>query len=133
MSCPRAQRLRFIVQYLVKNTSLEAGLLALQIKIPSGIHLLGSSEGGICFEFIFWSLRLLSLATLVYMYFFLCTFMFMSVCVLVCLFMLISESLSVYLSVCLSVCLSGSVCLSVFALFLDLIVSKIWDCLTSRM
>ena len=35
--------------------------------------------------------------------FFLCTFIFMSVCVLVCLFMLISESLSVYLSVFSSV------------------------------
>ena len=64
LSSRAAHKLRFIIQDLVKNTSLEAGLLALQIKIPSGIHLLGSSEGGICFEFIFWSLRLLSLATL---------------------------------------------------------------------
>jgi len=43
----------FTSQDLVKNTSLEAGLLVLQIKIPSGIHLLGSSEGGICIEFFF--------------------------------------------------------------------------------
>ena len=35
----------------VRNTSLGAGLLVLQIKIPSGIHLLGSSGGGICFNF----------------------------------------------------------------------------------
>ena len=48
-----AHKLLFIVEDLVRNTSLGAGLLVLQIKIPSGIHLLGSSGGGICFEFFF--------------------------------------------------------------------------------
>ena len=37
----------FIIQDLVQNTSLGAGLLVVRNKIPSGIHLLGSSEGGI--------------------------------------------------------------------------------------
>ena len=40
-------------QKLVKNTSLGGGLPVLQIKIPFGIHLLGSLGGGICSEFIF--------------------------------------------------------------------------------
>ena len=53
-TCSRvAHKLLFIVEDMVRNTSLEAGLLVLQIKIPSGIHLLGSSGSGICFEF-FW-------------------------------------------------------------------------------
>ena len=59
-----AHKLLFIVPDLVRNTSLEAGLLVLQIKDPSGIHLLGSLEGVILFNLIFWSLCLLSLATL---------------------------------------------------------------------
>ena len=46
-------KLLFTVEDLVRNTSLGAGLLVLQIKIPSRIHLLGSSGGGICFEFFF--------------------------------------------------------------------------------
>ena len=53
------------MQDLVKNTSLEAGLLVVRNKIPLGIHLLGSSEGGIWFNLFFWSLCLPSLATLV--------------------------------------------------------------------
>ena len=51
-----AHKLHFISQDLVKNTSLGGGLPVLQIKIPFGIHLLGSWGGGICSEFIFFPL-----------------------------------------------------------------------------
>ena len=47
-----------------KNLSLARGLLAIQIKIPLGIHFLGPWEGGILVEFFFWSLRLHPLANL---------------------------------------------------------------------
>ena len=59
-----SQKLLFIVQDLVKNTSLGAGLLVVRNNIPSGIHFLGSSEGGIWLDFFLLSLWLLSLATL---------------------------------------------------------------------
>ena len=47
-----------------KNLSLVRGLLALQIKIPLGIHFLGPWEGGKRFYFFFLSLWLHPLATL---------------------------------------------------------------------
>ena len=49
-----------------KNLSLARGLLALQIKIPLGIHFLGPWEGGKRFYFFFLSLWLHPLATLTY-------------------------------------------------------------------
>ena len=51
-----------------KNLSLARGLLALQIKIPLGIHFLGPWEGGKRFYFFFLSLWLHPLATLMCMY-----------------------------------------------------------------
>ena len=46
-----SQKLLFIIQDAVKNTG--AGLLVVRNKIPSGIHLVGPSEGGIWFELFF--------------------------------------------------------------------------------